>query len=96
MKDFVNTAGPGGVPVFFIALGVIGFVVFVLGLGAQFAGWEVLSREANIEDYPLMMLIIGFNFMIPLALQWRKIKSGMRPIANSSAKSVDNPKTKLD
>ncbi len=75
MKDFVNTANRNGIPVFFIALGLIGFVIFLLGLGAQFAGWEVLSAESRIEDYPLMMMIIGFNFMIPLFLQWRKARS---------------------
>ncbi|NKB62656.1 MAG: hypothetical protein GKR95_11220 [Gammaproteobacteria bacterium] len=76
MKDFVNTAGRSGIPAFFIALGVIGFAIFVLGLGAQFAGWDILSEESRVEDYPLMMIIIGFNFMIPLALQWRKTGSG--------------------
>ena len=76
MKDFVNTSSRSGIPVFFIALGVIGLFIFVLGLGAQFAGWEILSGESRVEDYPLMMIIIGFNFMIPLALQWRKAKQG--------------------
>ena len=75
MKDYVNTTNKSGIPVFFVALGAIGCAIFVLGLAAQFAGVELMRPEAAVEDYPLMMIIIGFNFMIPFVLQKIKKRS---------------------
>ena len=69
MKEIVNTTNKQGMPVFFVALGAIGSALFVLGLGAQFAGWELMKPESAVKDYPLMMIIIGFNFMVPFVLQ---------------------------